>query len=111
MSAGEAVVLGAVLIGLVLAAAVLVVLRDVRRDLEGLRAELHSLAVGAATIDDLEAAVRAAIPRGPGDDASADPVPASRVPQVLRTGPVVKAMALGSGTAHVARKLAGRNGH
>ena len=110
MSAGEAVVLGAALIGLVLAVAVLVALRDVRRDLDGLRTELGDLSAGAATIDDLRAAVAAAVP-ATGDDASADGAPVSRVPKVLRTGPVVKALALGSGTAHVARKLAGRNGH
>ena len=92
---------GAVLAGVLLA------LRVLTRSVDDLRATVDELSSGAATVDDLRAAVAEAVPARPADEMSPAPADVSRVPQVLRTGPVIKAMALGSGTAHVARRLRG----
>jgi hypothetical protein len=80
-------------------------LRALRRSVDDLAASVGQLSDGAATVDDLRAAVAAAVTPQP--EPEAEPAPVTRVPQVLRTGPVIKAMALGSGTAHVARRLRG----
>jgi hypothetical protein len=47
----------------------------------------------------------------PPPEPPAPPPPVSRVPTALRRGPVVKALALGSGTAHAARRLRSKNGN
>ena len=79
--------------------------RGLKRAIANLQASVDDLAAGAATLDDLRAAVHA--PEMPDASELAEPV-VSRVPPVLRTRSVVKAMALGTGTAHAARRL--RNG-
>jgi hypothetical protein len=99
-----------------ISALTLVVTFGVLRTTKGLRrsvAELHSsvdaLSAGAATTDDLRAAVRAVVDGEPDPVDEPEPV-VSRVPTVLRTRSVVKAMALGTGTAHAARRLRNGNG-
>ena len=110
MTGPEAIALAAALIAAILALTVLAVLRGLARSVDHLRTSVDELARGAATTEDLRAAVAQAV-AAPGAHGSVDSKPdlaASRVPAALRTGPVVKAMALGTGTAHVARRL--RNG-
>ena len=82
---------------------VLLAMRGLRRSIADLQASVDDLADGAPTLEQLKAAV-AGEPE-PVDEP--EPV-VSRVPPVLRTRSVVKAMALGTGTAHAARRL--RNG-
>ena len=97
----------ALLLGVVatlLLAIALLALRRLGRAVAYVQASIDDLAAGAATIDDLKRAV--AGHEEPADEP--DPVVVSRVPPVLRTRSVVKAMALGTGTAHAARRL--RNG-
>lgn len=84
---------------------VLLATRALTRSIADLQASIDDLAAGAATLDDLRAAVHA--PQEPETADLTEPV-VSRVPSVLRTRSVVKAMALGTGTAHAARRL--RNG-
>lgn len=83
--------------------AVLVAVRGLHRSVTQLQASVDDLAAGAATIEQL----RAAVTGEPEPTEEPEPV-VSRVPPVLRTRSVVKAMALGTGTAHAARRL--RNG-
>lgn len=102
MSAGDWIAIGVSGFTLVV---VLGAARGLRRSIADLQASVDDLAAGAATLDDLKAAVRE-----PGEpDITEEPeAVVSRVPPVLRTRSVVKAMALGTGTAHAARRL--RNG-
>jgi hypothetical protein len=96
-----ALILGALAVMLV--AVALVALQALRRAVADLQTSIDDLAAGAATIDDLKRAVSSE------PDPVDEPEPVvSRVPTVLRTRSVVKAMALGTGTAHAARRL--RNG-
>jgi hypothetical protein len=96
-----ALILGVVTV--VLVALALLVLRGLRRAVADLQTSIDTLAAGAATLDDLKRAVSSE------PDPVDEPEPVvSRVPTVLRTRSVVKAMALGTGTAHAARRL--RNG-
>ncbi len=104
MSAGEWVAIGVSCLTLVVAIAVLRSTRTLKRSVAHLQDSVDDLAAGAATIEQLKAAV--AGDPAPGADTT-EPV-VSRVPPVLRTRSVVKAMALGTGTAHAARRL--RNG-
>ncbi len=96
-----ALILGAVAVLLV--ALVLVALQGLRRAVADLHTSIDDLAAGAATIDELKRAVS-----GEPDPVDEPEPVVSRVPTVLRTRSVVKAMALGTGTAHAARRL--RNG-
>lgn len=107
MTGPEAIALAAALIAAILALTVLTALRGVSRSVERLQTSLDALAHGAATTDDLRQAVAEAVAvSGPADAVDGKPdLAASRVPAALRTGPVVKAMAFGTGTAHVARRL------
>jgi hypothetical protein len=97
---------GTVVVGVLAVVLLAVVERTVRalaREVRELHATVDALASGAPTLEQLRAAV-AGVPE-PTDEP--EPV-VSRVPPVLRTRSVVKAMALGTGTAHAARRL--RNG-
>lgn len=107
MTGPEAIALAAALIAAILALTVLTVLRGMSRSVERLQASVDELARGAATTDDLREVVAEAVAvSGPPGAVDGKPdLAASRVPAVLRTGPVVKAMAFGTGTAHVARRL------
>jgi hypothetical protein len=85
-----------VLLGL----AVVVALRSLTSSVEELRAEV----AGAATVEDLRAAVASAID----PPAEVEPErPVTRVPTMFRSPGVIKAMALGTGTASAARRLRG----
>jgi hypothetical protein len=103
----EALTLAAALLAVVLVVVALVSLRSLRRSVDDLHLVVDGLSAGAATTDDLRAAVAAALDPEVPEQASE---PVSRVPRVLRTGPVIKAMAIGSGTAHAARRLRGSAG-
>jgi hypothetical protein len=101
-------------------AVVLVVLildgiRGLRRDVDRLHGEVAQLQRNAATAHDVRTAVANGIADATRPVVEDDTPAISRVPDKLRTGPVIKAMALGSGTAHAARRLRGtangRNGH
>jgi hypothetical protein len=85
---------------LVVTVAVFAAVRGLGRSVTRLQESIDDLVAGAATIEQLKAAV-AGEPE-PVDEP--EPV-VSRVPPVLRTRSVVKAMALGTGTAHAARRL------
>jgi hypothetical protein len=84
----------------VAALAVVVALRSLTRSVEELRTEI----AGAATVEDLRAAL-AEIPDPPDDGEPERPL--TRVPTMLRSPGVIKAMALGTGTASAARRLRG----
>ena len=94
------------IVTLVLMVAVFAGLRRLTTAVAGVQQSLDELASGAATVEDLKGAVAAAL--DPTPEPEPEPAPVSRVPPVLRTRSVVKAMALGTGTAHAARRL--RNG-
>jgi hypothetical protein len=112
-----------IVIAALLAAALgLVVLRGVRilgRRLDALQTALdEQRAAAAAATSDLGqevARITAQVDRladAAGlPELDAPPPRVSRVPQVLRTRPVVKAMAFGTGTAHAARRLRSGNGN
>jgi hypothetical protein len=104
VSAAEWTAIAIAAAALVVTLAVLVALRGLGRSVAQLQGSIDDLAAGAATIEQL----RAAVAGEPEPPAEPDPVVVSRVPPVLRTRSVVKAMALGTGTAHAARRL--RNG-
>ena len=103
MSAGTVVVGVLAAVTLLIALTVLRTTRTLQRSVADVQASIDELAAGAATIEQL----RAAVAGEPEPVDEPDPV-VSRVPPVLRTRSVVKAMALGTGTAHAARRL--RNG-
>jgi hypothetical protein len=95
------------LVALALIAATLAGIWSLRRSVGGIHDEIERLHQGAATADDLRAAMADVLADATALDPTDELGPISRVPQRLRTGPVIKAMALGSGTAHVARRLRG----
>ena len=103
MSGADWIAIGVSAVTLVIALAVLRTARTLQRSVAGVQTSVDDLAAGAATIEQL----RAAVAGEPEPAEEPDPV-VSRVPPVLRTRSVVKAMALGTGTAHAARRL--RNG-
>jgi hypothetical protein len=114
VSNSEWVAVAMAAVALFLAVAVLVGLRGLRRSMTRLQAGVDALAADPS-LDDLHDAMAGlrnrvdAIARATGVPEPVEPV-RSRVPTMLRSRGVVKAMALGSGTAHVARRLRNGNG-
>ncbi|MEY2476123.1 MAG: hypothetical protein QOG87_1438 [Actinomycetota bacterium] len=109
MSAAEWIALAVAATALIFTLAVLAGLRGLRRSVDSLHVSIEAMSNGAATIDDLKAAVRPLLTGEPEPMDEPEPV-VSRVPPVLRTRSVVKAMAIGTGTAHAARRLRNGNG-
>ena len=109
MSAAEWVALAVAATALLLTVAVLATVRGLRRSVDSLHFSVEALSSDAATVEDLRDAVRP-LPVGESDTADEPEPVVSRVPTVLRTRSVVKAMALGTGTAHAARRLRNGNG-
>lgn len=99
---GSELALGALgLAFVVLGLAVVVALRGLTRSVQQLRAEVAA----AATVEDLRAAIATTLdPPAPVEPER----PVTRVPTMFRSPGVIKAMALGTGTASAARRL--RNG-
>lgn len=92
--------------------------RGIRRSVDTLRTDLAELGTRAdVTADEFRAAIartnaqldrladHAGLP-----DIDVQPPRPPRVPAVLRTGPVIKALAFGTGTAQAARRLRNGNG-
>ena len=88
----------------VLGLAVVIALRNLTRSMDALRRDVESLSAGAPTLADLRAAVTAAIDPAV-DDEPGPPRRVTRVPGAFRSPGVIKAMALGTGTASAARRL------
>ena len=84
----------------VLGLAVVVALRNLTHQVEALRSEV----AGAPSLEDLQAAVAAAVDPTV-DEEPATPQRVTRVPGAFRSPGVIKAMALGTGTASAARRL------
>jgi hypothetical protein len=96
----------AVALVLALLALIVAALWSLRGDVAGLRVDIEQLRRASATPDDVRAAVAASVAEA-NAPATDDAASVSRVPQRLRTRPIIKAMAFGSGSAHVARRLRG----